>query len=74
MLIESPNSSDKWYEFALFSLKYQMQAKAEQYLDRVIALKGMSKEMHLMLASMMLQRQNWQETKNHLDAVLDEDW
>jgi Tfp pilus assembly protein PilF len=34
----------------------------------------MSKEMHIMMASMMLQRQNFQKTKIHLDAVLDEDW
>lgn len=74
MLVDQPHSADKWYEFALFSLKYHMQAKAEQYLDKVIALKGMSQEMHLMLASIMLQRQNWQQTKLHLDAVLDKDW
>jgi hypothetical protein len=38
MLVNEPNNSDKWYEFALFSLKFHMQAKAEQYLDRVIQL------------------------------------
>lgn len=74
MLVEKPDLTDKWYEFALFSLKYDMQAKAEQYLDKVIALKGLDKDMHLMLASMMLQRSNWQQTKNHLDSVLDKDW
>jgi tetratricopeptide (TPR) repeat protein len=42
MLVDQPHSADKWYEFALFSLKYHMQAKAEQYLDKVIAIKGMS--------------------------------
>jgi hypothetical protein len=30
------NNADKWYEFVLFSLKYRMQAKAEQYLQKVI--------------------------------------
>lgn len=30
--------------------------------------------MHLMLAAMMLQRGNFQQTKVHLDAILDEDW
>jgi len=74
MLVNEPNNSDKWYEFSLFSLKFHMQAKAEQYLDRVIQLQGMSKEMHIMMASMMLQRKNFQKTKIHLDAVLDEDW
>lgn len=74
ILIDDPTSSDKWYEFALFSLKFDMQAKAEQYLDKVIVLRGMTKEMHLMLASMMLQRKNFEQTKLHLDAVLDEDW
>lgn len=54
MLIDEPNSADKWYEFSLFSLKFNMQAKAEQYLEKVIKLQGMSKDMHLMLASMML--------------------
>ncbi len=34
----------------------------------------MTKELHLTLASLMLQRQNWTATKHHLDAVLDEDW
>ena len=29
MLVEASDSADKWYEFALFSLKYHMQAKAE---------------------------------------------
>lgn len=73
-LLDDPNNKEKWYEFALFSLKFGMQAKAEQYLDRVIKLSSMTQEMHLMLAAMMLQRQNFQKTKMHLDAVLDEDW
>lgn len=42
MLVDQPDSADKWYGFALFSLKYHMQAKAEQYLDKVISIKGMS--------------------------------
>jgi hypothetical protein len=29
MLIANPTDADKWYEFALFSLKFGMQAKAE---------------------------------------------
>lgn len=74
MLSSDMKNANKWYEFALFSLKFNMQAKAEQYLHQVINIQGMTKEMHLMLAGMMLQRQNFQQTKIHLDAVLDEDW
>jgi len=55
MLVDDSNNSDKWYEFALFSLKFGMQAKAEQYLDRYVSQQnGMTKELHLMYASLML--------------------
>jgi hypothetical protein len=54
-LVANKNDADKWYEFALFSLKYKMQAKAEQYLDRSVAIRGgMTPEMHLMYAALML--------------------
>ena len=36
VLLDDDSNAEKWYEFALFSLKFQMQAKAEQYLDKVI--------------------------------------
>jgi len=49
-----------------------MQAKAEQYLDRTVALKGgMTPEMHLIYAALMLQRKNLAKTKYHLDIILD---
>ncbi len=74
-LVANKTDADKWYEFALFSLKYKMQAKAEQYLDCAVALQGgMTPEMHIMYAALMLQRKNLAKTKYHLDIVLDQDW
>jgi len=37
-LIESPNDSEKWYEYAMFCLNNNQQPKAEQFLKKVIKL------------------------------------
>jgi hypothetical protein len=54
MLIGNEKDADRWYEFALVALKFNMQPKAEQYMYKVISLKGVSKEIHLFMASIML--------------------
>jgi hypothetical protein len=54
MLIGYEKDADRWYDFALVALKFNMQPKAEQYLFKVMSLKGVSKELHLLMASIML--------------------
>lgn len=53
-----------------------MQIKAEQFLRKVWQLdeSRLDTDMRLMLAALMIQRQNYREAKEHLNAVLDEEW
>ena len=72
-LVDNPNSADKWEEFAQFCLRYGLQIKAEQCLYKMIECQGgdMDPDMRLFLASLMVQRKNYFEARNHLNQVLD---
>lgn len=65
-----------WYDYAQFALRNNMQIKAEQFLTRVCKLDEtrLDTDMRIMLAALMIQRQNFREAKDHLNAVLDEQW
>jgi len=53
-----------------------MQIKAEQFIKKVCELDSsrLNTDMHLMMAALYIQRQNYREAKVHLNTVLDEDW
>ena len=60
----------------MFCLRRNQQLKAEHFLKRVIAIrKGeVSVDMHILFASLYLQRKDYHSAKRHIDSVLDQDW
>ena len=57
-LVDSPDDTEKWGEFAQFCLRYGMQIKAEQCLYKKIECSGgeMDVDMRLFLAALLVQR------------------
>ena len=75
-LVDEPNDTTKWEEFAQFCLRYGLQIKAEQCLYKTIECGGgdMDVDMRLFLAALMVQRQNYHEAREHLNFILDAEW
>lgn len=75
-LVDHPDDSQKYEEFAQFCLRYGLQIKAEQCLYKTIECYGgvMDLDMRMFLASLMVQRQNFHEARDHLNFILDQDW
>lgn len=62
--------------YAQFCLRRNQQFKAEHYIQKVIVMRNgeISRELHILLAALLLQRKDYRGCKTHLDAVLDENW
>lgn len=75
-LIETPTDSEKWLEYAMYCLGNNQQLKAEQFLAKVLKLNGghISTDLQILMASLMLQRKDFNKCKQHLDTVLDGEW
>jgi hypothetical protein len=57
----------------MFCLRRNQQLKAEHFLKRVVSInKGVvSRDMHILFASLCLQRKDYRLAKHHIDCVLD---
>ena len=57
----------------MFCLRRDQQLKGEHFLKRVVAIQNgeISREMHILFASLCLQRKDYRTAKHHIDNVLD---
>ena len=71
---EPDKDPQRWYDYALFCLKYNVAAKAELFMNKYIKENGLNQRLNLIMGAMSLQNGQYRKAQQYLHTVLKEDW